>query len=409
MAFVSSGQLGAAPQAAPPARIREQRRTKGGGRTLGRVDVHQTCDGALPAWSELEKICPGSAYQTRGWLRAWMDTIGRACDAQPMLIVAHNRDRLPVAFLPFATISHDRLRIAGFLGGRDSNANLGLFRPGVRFSEGDLQSLFRAAAVKIRPRPDAFVLANQPEQWEGVDNPLAQLPRQPSPSFCHATTLSADFAAYVAGKLSTDSRKKLAKKRKRLEKDLGTVRHLVASDAEQAQTLLDAFFAQKLARFEQLGIESEFEHPSARAFLEQASFAGLETGEPPIELHGLIAGERIVATYGGSRHRQRFHAMFNSFDMAEDAARCSPGDLLLVSMLEQMSAQGVESFDLGVGEARYKQAWCERAEPLFDTIVPISAKGRAFALAEAARLRVKRHIKQNPYLWSLAQRLRAAL
>ena len=393
--------------AARPEGVREQRRAKGG-RALGRIEVHDNFHAAEPAWTELESLSPGSAYQTRRWLSAWIETIGRACGAEPMLVVAYGRDRAPVACFPFGVIGHERIRIAGFLGGRDSNANIGLFRPGAAFSRSDLESVFRAAALKTEKRPDAFVLSNQPMVWEGHANPLLVFPHQPSPSFGHASALLPDFAVYLESKLSSEARKKLFKKRKRLEKEAGPLRHLVASDRSEALRILDAFFAQKLARFTMLGIESDFEHPSARAFLERGSFDGVDVGAPVIELHALLAGERIVATYGGVRHRRRFHAMFNSFDMAADVAKCSPGDLLLMSLLEQMCAAGVECFDLGVGEARYKDAWCD-LEPLFETIIPVSAKGRAFALAESTRLRLKRQVKQSPWLWSLAQRLRAGL
>ena len=397
---------GAFPRPARPGAKGEQRRARGG-RALGKVEVYTTFENAEPAWSELEALSPGSAYQTRRWLSAWSDTIGRACGADLMLVVAFARDRTPVACLPFGVIGHERIKIAGFLGGRNSNANLGLFRPGAAFTKSDLQSLFRAAAVKAKTRPDAFVLSNQPESWEGRPNPLLAFQGQRSPSFGHASTLTPDFSAFVAEKLSQEARKKLLKKRKRLAKDFGELRYVVAADRRETQMILDAFFEQKLARFRALGIESDFEHPSSRDFLDLASAGGLERGAA-VELHALIAGERVVATYGGAQHRRRFHAMFNSFDMSEDAARCSPGDLLLLSVLETMCVRGVETFDLGVGEARYKEAWCER-EPLFETIIPVSAKGQAFALAESARLRLKRQVKQSPWLWSLAQRLRAGL
>ncbi|HUZ66631.1 MAG TPA: GNAT family N-acetyltransferase [Beijerinckiaceae bacterium] len=389
-----------------PAARPEQRRAKGG-RALGRIEVHENLDSVDSAWKELEDLCPASVYQTRRWLAPWMETLGGACNAIPMLVVAYGKSDMPVAFLPLAVVAYDRIKIAGFLGGRDSNANCGLFRPGVSFSRGDLESIFRAAALKARQRPDVFTLSHQPESWEGLRNPLLAIPHLPSASAGHCTRLASDPAAYVRSKLSPDSHKKLLKKRRRLEKDFGPLCHVKASGKAEALRVLDAFFAQKLARFRQQGIESDFSHPSTKAFLERASAS--ETGEPVLELHALIAGDRIVATYGGALHRGRFHAMINSFDSSPAVAKTSPGDLLLLAMLEDMCAAGIESFDLGVGEARYKDVWCELTEPLFETLVPVTAKGRAFALAESARLRVKRQVKQSPWLWSLAQQLRTRL
>lgn len=384
----------------------ELRRAKGG-RALGRIEVYETIESAEPAWAELEAICPASAYQTRRWLGPWIETMGRACGASPMLVVAYGKAKAPVAFLPLGVIGHERIKIAGFLGGRDSNANLALFRPGVVFSRGDLESLFRAAAIKAPQRPDAFAFSHQPESWEGVGNPLLAFPHLPSASAGHSTRLLPDPGAYMRARLSPDSVKKLLKKRKRLETEFGPVKHMRAVQRQEILDVLDAFFLQKLARLREQGVESDFDHPAARAFLESASVGSAAAGAKAIELHALIAGDRIVATYGGALHRGRFHAMINSFDSAPAVARMSPGELLLQAMLESMCASGVETFDLGIGEARYKDAWCETTEPLFETIVPVTTRGRAFAIAESARLRVKRQVKQSPWLWSLAQRLRA--
>ena len=95
--------------------------------------------------------------------------------------------------------------------------------------------------------------------------------------------------------------------------------------------------------------------------------------------------------------------------MTPEIARCSPGEVLLSLLVESKCRQGLKAFDLGIGEGRYKSTWCDRAEPLFDTLVPLTAKGRIFVMAEAARRRLKRVVKQNERLWKLAQDLRARL
>ena len=63
-------------------------------------------------------------------------------------------------------------------------------------------------------------------------------------------------------------------------------------------------------------------------------------------------------------------------------------------------------FDLGVGEARYKSQYCPVPEPLFDSIVPLTALGGAVAAAERGRVRAKRWIKQTPWAWAAVQKAR---
>lgn len=377
-------------------------------RNLGRIDVFEDPHQALAAWEELENVASASAYQTRRWLLPWIETVGRPAGVCPMIVVAHAKNGSPVALFPFGIVQSGRLRLVHFLGGRDSNTNLGLLRPGVQFDTADIVSLFRAAAVKARLKPDAFVLSNQPETWEGLPNPLSILKNQRSPSECHSATLGPNGEAFVAERLSADARKKLRKKRKKLA-EWGPVLHVVARTPEEVLRIIDAFFAQKLERFRQKNISSNFENDESREFLTAACLSGLESGSPAIELHALKAGDRIVAVYAGTPHRGRFHAMINSFDPDPEIARTSPGDLLLMSMMEMMCNREYKAFDLGIGEARYKSSWCDRSEHLFDTLLGVTLKGRLHVASESARLRGKRFIKQNPWAWNAYQRFRSFL
>ena len=375
---------------------------------VGRIEVHEDPADALPAWGELEALAPVSAYQTRKWLLPWIDIVGRANGVTPMIVVARGAHDIPIALFPFGVVQQGRVRVVQFLGGRDSNSNLGLIRPGTSFDHADIVALLRATAHTARLKPDAFVLLNQPVRWEGITNPLALLAHQPSPSEGHSASLDPGTTDFVAARLSGEARKKLRRKRKKLA-ELGAVSHIVARTAHDVAAILDVFFAQKLERFRRKKISSDFEAPEARRFLTQACLEGLAAGTPAIELHALAAGERIVAVYAGTPHRRRFHAMVNSFDPTPEIARTSPGDLLLMSMMQMMCERGYDTFDLGIGEARYKSSWCDQTEPLVDTLYGVTLKGRAYVLSESVRLRAKRAIKQNKWLWDHAQKLRALL
>ncbi len=372
------------------------------------VEVHRDFQPALDVWAGLEACAPASFYQTRGFIIPWYDTMGKASGLKPFITVLRDQYGDAGALFPFGIRPAFGLQIAEFLGAKDSNANIGLFRPGFSIAADVLKRLMADAARLSGLTPDVYVLANQPFRWEEFDNPLAALPHQPSPSFCHSARLIADSEAFQKQQLSGDARKKLRAKRRKLE-ETGEVRLLTARTPEEAERLLDAFFVQKLQRFDEKNIASGFDSPEARAFFARCCISRIGKRETSVELHGLLAGDRIVATYGGGVHRGRFHGMFNSFDMTPEIARCSPGEVLLSLLVESKCRQGLKAFDLGIGEGRYKSTWCDRAEPLFDTLVPLTAKGRIFVMAEAARRRLKRAVKQNERLWKLAQDLRARL
>ncbi len=387
-----------------PEPLARQARRDGAARSVGRIDVLDNPAAAEKPWADLEARCPGSIYQARKFLLPWIAAFAGPLGITPMLVAAHDANGAPVAFLPFGVRRQGPFLVAEFLGGKDSNANIGLYAPNFHFAPDDLISLLKAAAAKARRSPDIFLLANQPEIWEGRANPLDIFPHQTSASFLHGSALASDPATFMKERLSKDAAKKLRAKRRKLD-ELGPVQHIVARDAASAKAVLDAFFAQKLARFREKNIDSVFETSESRAFTERAALDGLAEGRPAIELHALALGGRLIATYGGGGHRGQFHLMFNSFDADPQIGRCSPGDLLLQSILEQKCLEGFARFDLGVGEARYKDTWCDDHGLMFDSIMPVTLKGAFHARYESGRLSAKRWIKQSDWAWPLAKRL----
>jgi CelD/BcsL family acetyltransferase involved in cellulose biosynthesis len=148
-----------------------------------------------------------------------------------------------------------------------------------------------------------------------------------------------------------------------------------------------------------------------RDFITEAALAGIENGHPLIELYALSIDGSIAATIGGTAAEGRFCAMFNSV-AGGNIAQLSPGTLLLLDLVRRCCTRRLAMFDLGVGEADYKKLLCDEVEPLFDSVLPLSAGGRVAAPALRALLRTKRLVKQTPALWSLVRlgrRLRAGL
>lgn len=178
-----------------------------------------------------------------------------------------------------------------------------------------------------------------------------------------------------------------------------------ARDAADVDAILGAFFQQKERRFRELGIDNPFTG-AMQSFLRQGSLAGLDDGRPAIELYALSAGERIVATFGGTGDRWRLCGMFNSFDSTDDVMKCSPGELLLAELIRRQCELGRQVFDLGVGKAAYKTALCDEVEDLIDVFVPVTAHGWLYALTVERLVASKRFIKQTPWALRAANGLR---
>ena len=78
-------------------------------------------------------------------------------------------------------------------------------------------------------------------------------------------------------------------------------------------------------------------------------------------------------------------------------------------VIDQHAGQNYRALDLGIGSDDYKRLFCKSDEPIFDSFLPLSARGRMAAAAMSAVNRAKRMVKHNPALLEMAQKLRSAL
>ena len=354
---------------------------------------------ARAPWAELEACAIATPYQSFVFLKAWLATIGRARGVAPFIVAARDASGRVNALLPFGAERFGPFRVAGFLGGKDANFNMGLFRPGLAIDSGALADLLRRAAALATPRLAGFRCLSQPRDWQGAVNPMAAIGGKPSPSFGYKTALGADYSAWLNAHYSREAHKKLRKKAQRLNA-IGPVSHRVARDAADARAILAVYGAQKDARMRELGLARSWDREQSLAFLTQAADAG------SLELHALVCGDRLIAVFGGLPREKRFCGMFISYDADPQFARCSPGELLLNEIVGNLIERRFLTFDLGVGEARYKAHCCEADEPLFDTFVATSVAGRLLGAATIGKQRMKRLVKQSPAIWGLVGKLR---
>lgn len=363
------------------------------------IEAYASWNDIADEWLSLESTSRISGYQTCRWISPWFRTIGAAYGLRPLLILARDQTSAPAALFVLAVDSKSSVKVASYAGGRDSNINMPLVRADIWLDQTSLRRMLTEGARL--GSVDAFCLLNQPPQWRGAANPLAQLASQPSPSLLHGTTLP-ETGDQIISSMSGDGKKRMRWRLRKLE-DTGPVSFFQAQTREEIVAVVEAFRRQKKVRIDAMGVSAGFDVDLVAAFMEEAALAP----EPGMQLFALKAGDRIVAMYGGVTHAGAFHAMVNSFDTDPEVSRTSPGELVTIRLLQALSDHGVREFDLGVGEAAYKDKWCDRHEPLIDNFIGVTAKGKAYAVAKSAKHSLKRNIKQSPWLWTLAKKIRA--
>ena len=354
------------------------------------VEAYGRVGDVAELWSALLPDALATPYQSPAFLTAWTDHVAR------------DAERRPVAVLPLGVRRRFGVSVAQFLGGKHANYNMAAIRRDrvARFTPAEALRLMRAAAAA--GGVDAFALMNQPLAWDGVANPLAALPRQPSPDTGYRGPLAPTIDEHLQTYFSAKTRSAQRRKMRRFEEH-GAPRLYRAETEAERRLVLDVYFAQKADRLAARGIDNVFEKPGVQAFITAA--AGLGGGGKAFDLYGFDVGPHTIATFGAITDGQRLCGMFNSITSCE-LSRYSPGEMLLNFMVEDAIGRGMTVFDLGVGTASYKAMYCPDPEPLFDSIFGVTAKGRAAAAAVAAKAGAKARVKASPAAYGLVERWR---
>lgn len=367
------------------------------------VRVATTVEEVEEAWATLEGKGGASAYQSRRFLKPWIAHMAPALGVAPRIGLALDASGRPAALLPFGLTKRGLLRAAVFLGGRDANLNLPLVDPALSVSRAEAAALLKLYAARVSPRPDVLILLNQPAAWGGRPNPFTPPHASPSPSAAYQGTLGTDAQAFLDARTSRAARKKLKAKAAKLA-EIGAIDMRRACGVDERRDVLHALLDQKQRRFAAKGIDAGLHRPHARAFYE-----ALIAGDPAaFDLYALRVDGRVAAAYAGLPNGRHWHGLINAFDDQVAIARCSPGELLLRHVVADLGARGITGFDLGIGEARYKDALCDETVALADAILPLTVRGRAFAAGETLRLAAKRRIKQTPWAFAALRKIQAA-
>lgn len=337
-------------------------------------------------WRDLEQEENVSPYARFDWVKSFASVAGGIIQ----VAVVRDSARRPALVLPIVRRCQLGLRNGAHVGGKHVNLCAPVvsrpFLAALGPQEGPklLRSIGRAL------RLDAITLRDVPVELGGRPNPFAHGGR-PSASPVYRLDLLTDGEATLRRSMSADARKKLRSKERALGK-LGPVELLEATTPDDIDRLLRAFRQQKSARFADLGVSDPFADEAVLSAIR----AGALSPTRAVELYGLEVGGRIVAAFGGAASPQRLSGMFLSFAQDDEAARLSPGEVLVTRIVAEQCRRGRVIFDLGVGEARYKRHICDSREELVDVVVPCTPAGHVYAAALRGALAAKRRIKAEP-------------
>ena len=370
------------------------------------IKVFDDLTAAEPFWRRLEADrALATPYQRYDFLAAWQHHVGSRSGITPFVVTGFDQAGEPVFLWPFGRTRVGPLHVIEFLGSKHVNINLGLWRR-------DLAATITARNIRdvldrighSGPRADLLVLYRQPLEWNGLANPFALLPRQPSVDQAMRLTIDRPGEQMIERILSGATRRRLRGKARKLE-SLQGFRYFRASTPAEIDRLLEAFLAAKAVHMAQQGLGNVFAAPGVADFVRAACRHRLPNGHHLIDIHALEGDGEMLAMFAVVADDHRCSSMFNTYTLSENS-RHSPGLILLRQMIIEIADRGLRGFDLGVGKADYKTVFCDEVEFLFDTVMGLTTLGRIAAPAMYAATATKRLIKDKPSLWKTVQALR---
>lgn len=366
------------------------------------VELRPADDVAL---AEYETFCRKSTHahaQHPVWVRSWVMATG--ADA---FIATLHRDGRPHLMLALEVVRKGPFRVASFLGERHANGNFAALARGARapLSADDIRAL-KDALRQARPDIDLILLERQTPDFDGVPNPLAPFATMPSANVSLATDLTGGMDS-VLERMSGKRKRKKYKLQLRKFEAAGGYRWFEASTPDEVERLISEFYVMKAARFHKRGIPDTFATPQVQAFFRQLFQDALEHSPAPFVLHGIEVAGEIRGVNGFS---VTDHSLVCEFcAIRDDDPTTSPGFYLDYVGIEEACRRGKAVYDFSIGDDDYKRTWCDIETVQFDTLLPLSLKGRALSVGLKARAGAVRMLKSNKRLWDTAKSLRTRL
>ena len=365
------------------------------------VDIIHDLKAAEPTWRSFERqFC--TPYQRFDFLAAWQRQVGAREGLTPFIVIGHDGERRPLFLLPLALETSLGVRCAKFMGGKHATFNMALWDRD--FAAGATAADLRAMVSAIAAHGEADVLAlhQEPLHWRDLPNPLALLPHQSSVNDC--PLLAMEPGSDRTTLISNSFRRRLKGKERKLQQLAGYRYHVAATDAEVTR-ILNWFFHVKPQRMAEQKLPNVFAEPGVEDFIRTACLTELLGGGRAIDIHALECDEEMIAIFAGVADGHRFSMMFNTYTMSANA-KFSPGLILMRNIIDHYAALNYRALDLGIGSDEYKRLFCKSDEPVFDSFIPLTWRGRAAAGAMSGIVSAKRMVKRNPALFDLVQNLR---
>jgi CelD/BcsL family acetyltransferase involved in cellulose biosynthesis len=311
-------------------------------------------------------------FQSREFLDIWLDTIGKASRVEPCFVVVRDADRRPVLYLPLIIETKFNVRLLRFMDCGVADYNAPIVAADRTLSRQEFHDVW-ADVLALLPGFDVIDLKKIASDVVGAVNPLTYLDCTPFGDSGHAIALT-------RLRDQTDTRRAVVRLRRKLQthakglSQIGEPRFIVNPDAPEAAPVAERLLELKRQKFQRTSTPDFLSAPGVERFYREMMSPGrLGT---IAHLSALTIGDTVASAHLGFIGRGRFYYIFPAYDTA--FGRYRVGHLLMQHLIDQSVAQDFDAFDLGIGDASYKNKWATHHLALHSHERAATAAGRVY-------------------------------
>jgi CelD/BcsL family acetyltransferase involved in cellulose biosynthesis len=311
-------------------------------------------------------------FQSREFLDIWLDTIGKASRVEPHFVVVRDADGRPVLYLPLIIETKFNVRLLRFMDCGVADYNAPIVAADRTLSRQEFHGVW-AAVLALLPSFDVIDLKKIAADVAGAVNPLTYLDYTPFGESGHVIALT-------RLRDQTDTRRAVARQRRKLQSHakglskIGEPRFIVNPDASEAAPLIERLLELKRRKYQRTSTPDFLTAPGVERFYREMMAPGrLGTIS---HLSALAIGDTVASAHLGFIGRGRFYYIFPAYDT--QFGRYRVGHLLLQHLIDQSVTQDFDTFDLGIGDASYKNKWATHRLALHSHQRAVTAAGRIY-------------------------------
>jgi CelD/BcsL family acetyltransferase involved in cellulose biosynthesis len=339
----------------------------------GAVTIFKSTEEAEAIWRTAQQSTRCYVFQSFEWCHTWMQTVGTRQGVTARIVHISLDDGNVELLLPLQLQRRRAGVLAlGFLGGRQTDHAAPIIY-GAAPAKLDRQQLWASLKHLLRQSgADVLALRALRASVGNLANPLLHKRYNQSTVHTYSLNLSGTWADFAENRLNSKHRAESRRRWRKLAR-AGQLQFMVEASGAQAQAITRWLIEHKLA---QLPADKARTFEAGREFL--LSITSGQLSEVAARVSALTLDRQVLAAHLGVVWQDSLVGIQTAYDPAWRAY--GPGRLLMEHVLQYAFEQQFREFDFSIGDAPYKEVYCDSSEPLYWTVYPRTVLGTLYAL-----------------------------